>query len=87
MTAVRVESMEEKRADLTSIQATIFVDKESQKGILVGKGGEKIRQIGKAARLDLEKFLGKRVYLELWVKVLPGWKNDPGRLRDFGYDS
>jgi len=86
VTAVRVESMEEKRADLTSIQATIFVDKESQKGILVGKGGEKIKQLGKAARLDLERFLGKRVYLELWVKVLPGWKNDPGRLRDFGYD-
>lgn len=87
VTAVRIESMDERRSDLTSIQATIFVEKESQKGILVGKGGAKIKQLGQSARIDLEKLLGRKVYLELWVKVMPGWKNDPSRLADFGYSS
>ncbi|HNV85934.1 MAG TPA: GTPase Era [Candidatus Omnitrophota bacterium] len=87
VTAVSVEEMSERDDGLIEIHANIFVDKESQKGILIGKGGTKIKQIGQAARQDLERFLGGHVYLDLRVKVLPGWKNDPSRLKDFGYSS
>jgi len=87
VTAVYVEDLSERSDGLVEIHADIFVDKESQKGMLIGRGGTKVKQIGQAARQDLERFLGKHVYLDLRVKVLPGWKNDPSRLKDFGYSS
>ncbi len=74
-TAVLIERWEEvPEKDLVRIAASLLVERPSQKPILVGKGGEKIRDIGTAARLDLEEYLGRRVYLELFVKVEPDWR-------------
>jgi GTP-binding protein Era len=59
---------------LTRIAATIYCDRPSQKAILVGKGGQMLKKIGTAARMDIEKIVGTRVFLELFVKVQPGWR-------------
>ena len=71
--------------DLYRIQADIYVERKSQKGIVIGAGGEKIKQIGTEARLDLEHFLGARVFLELRVKLKKGWRKDASQIRRFGY--
>lgn len=67
------------------IMATIFVERDSQKGILIGKGGSMLKKVGTEARKDIEKFFDKRVYLELFVKVEPNWRNRENKLRQFGY--
>ncbi len=67
------------------IQATLYVERDSQKGILIGAGGKMLKEIGKQARLSLERQLGCPVYLELWVKVLPDWRKSPQQLKRFGY--
>lgn len=72
-TAVMIEQFEETEK-LDRIAAAIFCEREGQKGILIGKGGQKLKDIGTAARLDLEALLGKKVFLELFVKVKPGWR-------------
>jgi GTP-binding protein Era len=79
--AVRIDEFKEE-AKITRIRATIVIERESQKAIVIGKGGEKIKRIGTAARLDLEKFLGRKVFLELWCKVIPGWKTNTAFLRE-----
>jgi GTPase len=85
--ATLVESFEEKpEKQLVVINAVVIVERDSHKGILVGKGGEKIRSIGKAARVDIERMLGTRVYLELFVKVQKNWTESDRLLRDFGYE-
>ncbi|MBE0417035.1 MAG: GTPase Era [Coriobacteriia bacterium] len=71
--------------DLARITATVFVERESQKGIIVGKGGEMIKRIGSEARADLERLLGSRVYLDLMVKVKRNWRRDASQIRRFGY--
>ncbi|GBD27361.1 GTPase Era [bacterium HR30] len=81
--AVTVESFEEKD-HVVVIHATIHVERESQKPILIGKGGKKIKSIGSAARQQIEQLLGKTVYLELFVRVQEDWTKDPRRLREFG---
>lgn len=68
------------------ISATIYVARDSQKGIVIGHKGEKLKRVGRAAREDLEKFLGKRVFLQLYVKVDEDWRNDDRQLRRFGYE-
>jgi GTPase len=73
-TTVIVESFEESRK-LTRIAATIYCERQGQKGILVGKGGQMLKKIGTAARLQIERMLGTRVFLELYVKVQPGWRD------------
>jgi GTP-binding protein Era len=70
---------------LTSIEAIIHVERDSQKGIIIGKGGEMLKKIGTLARHELEALLGQNVYLRLWVKVSRGWTNDDGRMRRLGY--
>ncbi|MDX9752452.1 MAG: GTPase Era [bacterium] len=82
--AVRIETMQE-GPNLTKIQATLHVERDSQKGIILGKSGSMIRSIGTEARLALEELLGTKVFLELWVKVSKGWRKKEGHLRDFGY--
>lgn len=67
------------------IRATIVVDKDGQKGIIIGKGGSKLKAIGTAARRDLEKKFGYPVFLQLWVKVKPGWRKSEEELRRLGY--
>ena len=64
--------------------ATIFVERESQKAIVIGKGGQKLKEIGTEARHELEKFFGRKVYLELHVKVKKGWRDDDDTLRALG---
>ena len=75
----------EKKRDLTRIEAVIYVERESQKGILIGKGAERIKSIGSLARVDLERLLGTRVFLDLRVKLRKGWRRDANQIRRFGY--
>ena len=63
----------------------IYVERDSQKGIIIGKGGAKIKKVGIQARTDIEKLFGKKVYLELFVKVEKDWRNRENKLRSFGY--
>ncbi|MDA3866031.1 MAG: GTPase Era [Salinivirgaceae bacterium] len=70
---------------ITRIESNIYVVRESQKGILIGNKGEKLKKVGTAARLDLEEFLGRKVFLEILVKVDPDWRNNDRKLRKFGY--
>lgn len=72
-------------SDPVYIRAALFVERESQKGILIGQGGRTLKAIGKHARERLEQLLGRRVYLDTWVKVLPKWRRDPAQLRRFGF--
>lgn len=67
------------------IMAVIYVERDSQKGILIGKGGSMLKKVGTEARKDIEKFFDKRVYLEMFVKVEPNWRNRENKLRAFGY--
>ncbi len=86
--AVEIESFREDPDDpsgLVSIEATIHVERPSQKGILIGREGRMLKKIGTAAREDLERLIGAKVFLKLWVKVTRGWKNDPKSLRRLGY--
>lgn len=79
--AVRIDEFKEEEK-LTRIHATIVIERDSQKAIVIGKNGEKIKQIGTAARLDIEKFLGQKVFLQLWVKVIADWKSNTQFLRE-----
>lgn len=81
---VLVEKFDEKEGAI-HIMAVIYVERDSQKGILIGKGGEKIKKVGIEARHDIEKFFDKKVYLELFVKVEKDWRNRENKLRAFGY--
>ena len=84
--AVTVGSFkEDERKNLIRIQADIHVERPSQKGIIIGRGGSMLREIGKQARLDMEKLLGARVFLELWVRIQKKWRKDPRALKEFGY--
>ena len=85
-TAVEIEKMREREdGGLMDIEATIYCEKDSHKGIIIGKGGAMLKKIGSCARADLEKFLTIRVNLKLWVKVTPDWRNKAGSLKRFGY--
>ncbi|HIS39903.1 MAG TPA: GTPase Era [Candidatus Aphodovivens avistercoris] len=75
----------DKKRDLHRIEAVIYVERDSQKGIIIGKGGASIKRIGTEARLDLEQLLGTRVFLELKVKVRKNWRRDASQIRRFGY--
>lgn len=82
-TAVVIEQMKEE-PNLTSIHAMIYVERDSQKGIVIGKNGALLKEIGARARLDAEKLLGVKVFLQLWVKVKKGWRDDDHMLRNVG---
>ena len=75
----------DERDDLDYISADIIVNRESQKGILIGKGGKAIKKLGKRAREVIEDFVDKKVYLDLHVKVREKWREDPSRVRHYGY--
>lgn len=81
---VIVEKFDEKE-NAIHIMAVIYVERDSQKGIIIGKGGTKIKKVGIKAREDIERFFGKKVYLELFVKVEKDWRNRESKLREFGY--
>ncbi len=85
-TAVEIEKMREREGGgMMDIEAIIYCEKESHKGIIIGKGGAMLKKIGSYAREDLEKFLEIKINLKLWVKVTPDWRNKAGGLRRFGY--
>ena len=82
-TAVVIDRFEEDEK-LHRIFASIFVERESQKAIVIGKAGQKLKQIGTEARLELEAFFGRKIFLELHVKVRKHWRDDEGMLRSLG---
>ena len=85
-TAVIIESMKEREdADIIDIDAVICCEKESHKGIIIGKKGAKLKEIATAARTDMEAFFGIKVNLQCWVKVREDWRNREGIMRNFGY--
>jgi len=86
-TAVTIESISlRENRDLLDIRAVIYVEKESQKGIIIGKNGEMLKKIGTAARQELENLLGNPVFLHLWVKVKKDWRSKENTLRQLGYE-
>ena len=82
---IEIEGYKEEPA-IDRIAATIYVARESQKGIVIGHKGEKLKKVGQAAREDLEQFLDKKVFLQLFVKVSEDWRNSDRQLRRFGYE-
>ena len=87
--AVTVEEFQEKKdrnnTDIIYIRANIYCEKESQKGIIIGDGGKMLKKIGEFSRKDIENFLQKKVFLDLWVKVYKNWRKDPFALKNLGY--
>ena len=83
-TAVRIDN-KEFRKDACYIQATILVEKKGQKGIMIGKQGSMLKRIGTAARADIEKMLGRKVFLELFVRVEDDWRMKDARISEYGY--
>lgn len=83
--AVVTEEMREQENGVVYIRAVIYVERNSQKGIIIGKNGAMLREIGAAARQDIEALLGSRIWLDLWVKVKKDWRNQERVLRDFGF--
>jgi len=84
--AVVVEEFKERENDVIYVEANVFVEKDSQKGIIIGKRGQMLRQIGTAARQEIERMTGGQVYLDLWVKVRKGWRSDEREIRRLGYN-
>ena len=83
-TEVIVEKYDEGKNDI-HIMAVVYVERDSQKGIVIGHGGQKLKRVGMESRRDIEKFFGKKVFLEIFVKVEPDWRNRENKLRAFGY--
>ena len=83
--AVDIEKMERDENGIIHIMAVIIVERKSQKGIVIGKGGSMLKTVGTNARKDIEKLLGSKVFLELWVKVKENWRNKPFHLNELGF--
>jgi GTP-binding protein Era len=83
-TAVMVNEFKEKET-LVKIQADIIVQRESQKAIIIGDKGKMIREVGTLARKDIEAFIGRKVFLELFIKVRPKWRDNEMQLNEYGY--
>lgn len=84
--AVEIEKMKQKPNGTYEILAAIYCERQSHKGIIIGKGGEKLKHIGSLARTDIERFLGSKVYLELWVRVKEDWRNRENFISDIGFE-
>jgi GTPase len=82
-TTVEIEKLEE--GDMLRIAAVIWVERPGQKGIVIGAGGARLKEIGSRARVDMEKLFGQKVFLQLWCKVREGWSDDEAALRGLGY--
>jgi GTP-binding protein Era len=85
-TTVEIESFKDREDGLSEIAALIWVEREGQKKIVIGAGGERLKKIGSTARRNIEELLGRRAYLRLWVKVREGWSDDEAALKRFGYE-
>lgn len=85
--AVSIEKMtERKHGNICDIEATIICERDSHKGIIIGKGGQMLRRIGSQARRDIEEMLEEKVNLQLWVKVKKDWRDSDFMIKNFGYD-
>ena len=84
-TAVEVTKFSERDSGIIDIEVTIYCEKESHKGIIIGKKGAMLRKIGELARTDIEAFMGAKVYLQTWVKVKENWRDSMAQLRNFGF--
>ncbi len=84
--AVEVLEWKERENGVVAVSANIYVEREGQKGIIIGNKGTLLKMIGTNARIDIEKLLGTRVFLQLWVKVRPGWRDDKRALHELGYN-
>jgi GTP-binding protein Era len=74
------------KEDIITIRAEIFVERDSQKGIIIGEGGKMLKKIGTQARTEMERFFAKKVFLEQHVKVEPDWRSKINKLKNFGYN-
>lgn len=83
--AVDVDEMKTRNDGMTYIRATIYVERDSQKGIIIGKQGAMLRELGRLAREDIQRLLATKVYLDIWVKVKKDWRNKSGMLSELGY--
>ena len=83
--AVEVVQWNEREDGIIFLDANIYVEREGQKGIIIGKGGGRLKGIGSAARADIEKLLGRKIFLKLWVKVKKDWRSDKRVLRELGF--
>ena len=84
---VEVMSFKEREDGLINIQATIYCEKSTHKGIIIGKQGQMLKKIGSAARFEIERLLDTKIFLELWVKVKPDWRNNDNMLKNLGYQN
>ena len=85
-TAVEVTKFSERDSGIIDVDVTIYCEKASHKGIIIGKQGAMLKKISTLARQDIEKFMGTKVYLETWVKVKENWRDNPASIRNFGYE-
>jgi GTP-binding protein Era len=86
-TAVEITKFSERESGIIDVEATIYTEKASHKGMIIGKKGAMLRQVGEMARRDIETFMGAKVYLETWVKVKEKWRDNNFLIRNFGYTS
>lgn len=82
---VLIDSKQKNEKGQLHIQATIITERDSQKGIIIGKRGSMLKQIGQAARLEMEEIFGEKIYLEVWVKVQKDWRNKRSLLNEYGF--
>ena len=85
-TAVEITRFSERESGVIDVEATIYCEKASHKGIIIGKNGAMLKRISTQARQDMEKFMGAKIYLETWVKVKENWRDNLNYIRNFGYD-
>ena len=84
-TAVEITRFVERDDEVVEVEATIYCEKNSHKGIIIGKGGKMLKKISSLARTDMERFMGTKIYLQTWVKVKERWRDNVNLIRDFGY--
>ena len=86
-TAVEITRFAERDDEVVEVDATIYCEKASHKGIIIGKGGAMLKKVSTLARQDMERFMGTKVYLQTWVKVKENWRDNPAAIQNFGYGS
>ena len=84
-TAVEITRFAERDDEVVEVEATIYCEKNSHKGIIIGKGGGMLKKASTLARQDMEKFMGTKVFLKTWVKVKENWRDNPAAIQNFGY--
>ena len=84
-TAVEITRFAERDDEVVEVEATIYCEKNSHKGIIIGKGGSMLKKVSTLARQDMERFMGTKIYLQTWVKVKENWRDNPAAIQNFGY--